>query len=77
MASEETDTGRALPFPSSGLSNTFSFKLEDRKGRMHRFSCGMFLVLFSSSSNPKIRRAVMQVMDVFSFLFVAFDIPKR
>lgn len=39
LASEETDTGRTLPFPSSGMSNTFSFKLEDRKGRMHRFSC--------------------------------------
>ncbi|XP_022921415.1 CBS domain-containing protein CBSCBSPB5 isoform X2 [Cucurbita moschata] len=39
LASEETDFVRPLPFPSSGMSNTFSFKLEDRKGRMHRFSC--------------------------------------
>lgn len=47
LASEETDTLRTLPFPSPGMSNTFSFKLEDRRGRMHRFSCGIFLVLFS------------------------------
>ncbi|XP_004138042.1 CBS domain-containing protein CBSCBSPB5 isoform X2 [Cucumis sativus] len=39
LASEETDTLRTLPFPSPGMSNTFSFKLEDRRGRMHRFSC--------------------------------------
>lgn len=28
------------PDPSSSLPTTFVFKLEDRKGRMHRFNCG-------------------------------------
>ncbi|CAM6092270.1 unnamed protein product [Calypogeia fissa] len=27
-------------YPPMGLGNTFSFKLEDRKGRVHRFNCG-------------------------------------
>ncbi|KDP22605.1 hypothetical protein JCGZ_26436 [Jatropha curcas] len=36
----EGDTGRSLAYPSSsGLPNTFSFKIEDKKGRMHRFTC--------------------------------------
>ncbi|XP_023531336.1 CBS domain-containing protein CBSCBSPB5-like [Cucurbita pepo subsp. pepo] len=39
LASDGTEAGRTLTFPSSGMPNTFSFKLEDRKGRMHRFSC--------------------------------------
>ncbi|XP_077212204.1 CBS domain-containing protein CBSCBSPB1-like [Tasmannia lanceolata] len=39
LPSEETDTGRSASYPSSGLVNTFGFKLEDRKGRMHRFNC--------------------------------------
>ncbi|CAH9076293.1 unnamed protein product [Cuscuta europaea] len=39
MASEGTETGRALPVPSSNLPTTFSFKTQDRKGRMHRFTC--------------------------------------
>ncbi|XP_058103123.1 CBS domain-containing protein CBSCBSPB5-like [Magnolia sinica] len=38
LASEGTDAGRSA-FPSSGLGTTFGFKLEDRKGRMHRFNC--------------------------------------
>ncbi|XP_020580656.1 CBS domain-containing protein CBSCBSPB1-like [Phalaenopsis equestris] len=39
FASDGTDTLRAAAFyQSSGLS-VFSFKLQDRKGRMHRFNC--------------------------------------
>ncbi|XP_019198369.1 PREDICTED: CBS domain-containing protein CBSCBSPB1-like isoform X2 [Ipomoea nil] len=38
LASEGQETGISLPFPSSTLQNTFSFKIEDRKGRMHRFT---------------------------------------
>ncbi|KAF5460072.1 hypothetical protein F2P56_019969 [Juglans regia] len=39
LASEVTETERSLPFPSSNLPNTFSFKIQDKKGRMHRFTC--------------------------------------
>ncbi|KAJ6888928.1 CBS domain-containing protein CBSCBSPB5-like [Populus alba x Populus x berolinensis] len=39
MASEGTETARSLLYPSSGLPNNFSFKIEDKKGRMHRFTC--------------------------------------
>lgn len=38
MASEYTDTGRSMYPPVAG--NTFSYKFEDQKGRMHRFNCG-------------------------------------
>lgn len=38
MASDYTETGRSTYPPVVG--NTFSFKFEDQKGRMHRFSCG-------------------------------------
>ncbi|KAL8042626.1 hypothetical protein ABFX02_09G065200 [Erythranthe guttata] len=40
MASDGGETGRSVPYPSSTLSSTFSFKIQDRKGRMHRFLCG-------------------------------------
>ncbi|XP_019196538.1 PREDICTED: CBS domain-containing protein CBSCBSPB1-like [Ipomoea nil] len=40
MASEGgVETGRALPIPSSILPAAFAFKIQDRKGRMHRFTC--------------------------------------
>ncbi|KAL3512578.1 hypothetical protein ACH5RR_025295 [Cinchona calisaya] len=39
MASDGADTGRSLPYPSSSMPNTFAFKIQDRKGRMHRFNC--------------------------------------
>ncbi|KAL6552437.1 CBS domain-containing protein cbscbspb1 [Orobanche hederae] len=39
MASEGGETGASLPQPSSTASNTFSFKIQDKKGRMHRFIC--------------------------------------
>ncbi|KAM7274779.1 hypothetical protein ACFE04_016645 [Oxalis oulophora] len=38
MASEGTEQGKF--YPSLGLGNSFSFKFEDRKGRVHRFTCG-------------------------------------
>ncbi|RRT38587.1 hypothetical protein GW17_00001046 [Ensete ventricosum] len=38
MASEVTDGGGSS-YPSSNLPDMFSFKLEDKKGRMHRFHC--------------------------------------
>ncbi|KAB2002083.1 hypothetical protein ES319_D11G041600v1 [Gossypium barbadense] len=34
-----SETGRCLPYPSSYLPNTFGFKIQDRRGRMHRFIC--------------------------------------
>ncbi|KAJ7945689.1 CBS domain-containing protein [Quillaja saponaria] len=39
MASEGEETGRSLPYHSLDYPNTFSFKIQDKKGRMHRFSC--------------------------------------
>ncbi|XP_074563007.1 CBS domain-containing protein CBSCBSPB5-like isoform X1 [Curcuma longa] len=38
MASEGTETVTSS-FPSSNLPDTFSFKLQDKKGRIHRFHC--------------------------------------
>ncbi|XP_073117153.1 CBS domain-containing protein CBSCBSPB1 isoform X2 [Elaeis guineensis] len=38
IASEGTDMVGS-PDPSSSIPTTFAFKLEDRKGRMHRFNC--------------------------------------
>ncbi|KAL8464248.1 hypothetical protein ACS0TY_033958 [Phlomoides rotata] len=40
ILSEAGETGRSIPYPSSSSSNTFAFKIEDGKGRMHRFLCG-------------------------------------
>ncbi|KAA3475765.1 CBS domain-containing protein CBSCBSPB5-like [Gossypium australe] len=34
-----SETGRCLPYPSSYLPNMFGFKIQDRRGRMHRFIC--------------------------------------
>ncbi|KAK8693015.1 hypothetical protein V6N13_070614 [Hibiscus sabdariffa] len=39
LASEIAETGRALSYPSSNLTNTFGFKIQDKRGRMHRFFC--------------------------------------
>ncbi|CAL0319841.1 unnamed protein product [Lupinus luteus] len=39
MASEGGETGRSFPYLSSSMTNTFSFKVQDKKGRMHRFTC--------------------------------------
>ncbi|KAK6924685.1 CBS domain, partial [Dillenia turbinata] len=38
LPSEGTEP-RSTTFPSSGMPNTFGFKIEDKKGRMHRFNC--------------------------------------
>ncbi|KAE9608584.1 hypothetical protein Lal_00020764 [Lupinus albus] len=39
VASEGGETGRSLLCLSSSMTNTFSFKVQDKKGRMHRFTC--------------------------------------
>uniref|UniRef100_A0A2P2MA25 CBS domain-containing protein CBSCBSPB5 n=3 Tax=Rhizophora mucronata TaxID=61149 RepID=A0A2P2MA25_RHIMU len=39
LVSEETETRRSLPYSSSTMPNTFPFKIQDKKGRMHRFTC--------------------------------------
>lgn len=41
MASDGPDNGKLSSYPSLGLGNSFSFKFEDLKGRVHRFNCGM------------------------------------
>ncbi|KAK6920533.1 PB1 domain [Dillenia turbinata] len=38
LPSEGTEQ-RSTTFPSPGMPNTFGFKIEDKKGRMHRFNC--------------------------------------
>ena len=39
MASDATEHGRNV-YPSLGLGNSFAFKFEDIKGRVHRLNCG-------------------------------------
>ncbi|KAM7523506.1 hypothetical protein LguiA_013408 [Lonicera macranthoides] len=39
MQSDGTETGKSM-YPSLGLGNSFSFKFEDMKGRVHRLNCG-------------------------------------
>ncbi|XP_057972449.1 CBS domain-containing protein CBSCBSPB3-like isoform X2 [Malania oleifera] len=39
MTSDGTETGKSM-YPSLGLGNSFAFKFEDLKGRVHRFNCG-------------------------------------
>ncbi|XVE86446.1 hypothetical protein DITRI_Ditri18aG0034800 [Diplodiscus trichospermus] len=53
MASDGTDTGKLSSYPSLGLGNSFSFKFEDLKGRVHRFNCG-------TESLDELLSAVMQ-----------------
>ncbi|CAH9109866.1 unnamed protein product [Cuscuta europaea] len=52
LTSDCTETGRSS-YPSLGLGNLFTFKFEDRKGRVHRFS-------FGSESLAELITAVMQ-----------------
>ncbi|XP_059645506.1 CBS domain-containing protein CBSCBSPB5-like isoform X2 [Cornus florida] len=40
LPSEGAETGKSLPYPQPSLPNTFAFKIQDKKGRMHRFNCG-------------------------------------
>ncbi|CAK8579140.1 unnamed protein product [Lathyrus sativus] len=39
MVSEGGETGRSIPYNVSSTQTTFSFKLQDKKGRLHRFTC--------------------------------------
>ncbi|XP_029130860.1 CBS domain-containing protein CBSCBSPB1 isoform X2 [Cajanus cajan] len=39
MISEGGETGRSMSYLGSSMQNAFSFKLQDRKGRLHRFTC--------------------------------------
>ncbi|XP_039139284.1 CBS domain-containing protein CBSCBSPB3-like isoform X2 [Dioscorea cayenensis subsp. rotundata] len=39
LQSEYAETGKSI-YPPLGLGNSFSFKLEDQKGRVHRFNSG-------------------------------------
>lgn len=48
MASDGTEHGK-FTYPSLGLGNSFAFKFEDRKGRVHRLNCGEW---WSVSRNP-------------------------
>ncbi|KAI3825721.1 hypothetical protein L1987_07307 [Smallanthus sonchifolius] len=39
LASENGETGKSLPYPSTSYPNSFAFKIQDKRGRMHRFIC--------------------------------------
>ncbi|KAK7399240.1 hypothetical protein VNO78_10419 [Psophocarpus tetragonolobus] len=39
IISEGGETGRSISYLGSSMHNTFSFKLQDKKGRLHRFTC--------------------------------------
>ncbi|GAU19504.1 hypothetical protein TSUD_77480 [Trifolium subterraneum] len=39
LISEGGETARSLPYNGSSMQTTFSFKLQDKKGRLHRFTC--------------------------------------
>ncbi|XP_062028174.1 CBS domain-containing protein CBSCBSPB1-like isoform X2 [Rosa rugosa] len=41
LASEGAETRGSHPFPSPIFPNTFAFKIQDKKGRMHRFTCNI------------------------------------
>jgi len=43
LASDSADGKHVHP---PHISSSFCFKIEDRKGRMHRFSCGQCSLLF-------------------------------
>ncbi|XP_076881662.1 CBS domain-containing protein CBSCBSPB1-like [Bidens hawaiensis] len=39
MTSESGDTGKSVAYPSTDRPNSFAFKIQDKRGRMHRFIC--------------------------------------
>ncbi|KAK7358656.1 hypothetical protein VNO77_00594 [Canavalia gladiata] len=39
MVSEGGETGRSSPYLASSTQNAFSFKIQDKKGKLHRFAC--------------------------------------
>ncbi|MCD7471701.1 CBS domain-containing protein cbscbspb4 [Datura stramonium] len=41
LVSEGAELRRSISYPSSSLPNTFSFKIQDKTGRMHRFNCNI------------------------------------
>eukprot|EP00249_Psilotum_nudum_P017780 c26485_g1_i1 orf=429-2114(+) len=40
ISTRHTDPYDSTKYPSLGLGNSFSFKLQDMQGRVHRFNCG-------------------------------------
>ncbi|XP_022730019.1 CBS domain-containing protein CBSCBSPB1-like isoform X2 [Durio zibethinus] len=53
LPSDGAETGRSLPYPSSNMPNTFGFKIQDKRGRMHRFTCALLLRKHFSSVQPQ------------------------
>ncbi|KAL5074950.1 hypothetical protein RYX36_013934 [Vicia faba] len=39
IGSDGGETGRSVPYSPASMPYTFSFKVQDKKGRMHRFTC--------------------------------------
>ncbi|KAF5939208.1 hypothetical protein HYC85_023467 [Camellia sinensis] len=61
LASESIETTRSLPYPSSIVPNTFAFKIQDKKGRMHRFNCVcLFFCLSHTRSLTDLVTAILQ-----------------
>lgn len=46
MVSEGGETGRSISYLSTNMPNAFSFKIQDKKGRLHRFTCGMSTIMW-------------------------------
>ncbi|XP_076909813.1 CBS domain-containing protein CBSCBSPB5-like [Bidens hawaiensis] len=39
MTSESGDTGKSVAYPSTDRPNSFALKIQDKRGRMHRYIC--------------------------------------
>lgn len=73
MTSEVTDVV-ASAYPSSNLPDMFSFKLEDKQGRMHRFHCG---TLATHLTMDRLEGFALKIGNAWSIHFrnAEFDIP--
>ncbi|KAE9453637.1 hypothetical protein C3L33_14464, partial [Rhododendron williamsianum] len=60
LASEGAETARSLPYPSSSLPTAFAFKIQDRKGRMHRF-----IWMFLSSGSEALSSLLIEESNSF------------
>ncbi|URE45416.1 PB1 [Musa troglodytarum] len=63
VTSEATERIKYALHPSSSLSTTFGFKLEDKHGRMHRFNCDFLLAAETQSLTDLITCILQRVGD--------------
>jgi hypothetical protein len=65
MASDGTEQGK-FTYPSLGLGNSFAFKFEDLKGRVHRVNFGEWSRIGSSEETD------VRILFFFFFFWVLF-----